>query len=209
MKKLKPDMSNYNEVRQEMLDLVRTPHRKNLEKRNRDLEPVMRGITRMFNDFGFQYDPNTVTGSTVLEFMNTLATRIQAGDKDVEAKFAEMDREDYLLSLYDAPDMLSALMQFDTSEDSLLEYYLGEEGEGIYDDEWVPIANSINMGQENYDMHIYSQDEINSKVEEMSAQAVDYVEQTLTQLKDEVIADPFVQMMDDVDKAVTSINPVT
>lgn len=209
MKKLKPDMSNYNEVRQGMLDLVITPHRKNLEKRNRDLEPVMRGITRMFNDFGFQYDPNTVTGSTVLEFMNTLATRIQAGDKDVEAKFAEMDREDYLLSLYEAPDMLSALMQFDTSEDSLLEYYLGEEGEGIYDDEWVPIANSINMGQENYDMHIYSQDEINTKVEEMSAQAVDYVEQTLTQLRDEVVADPFIQMMDDVDRAVTSINPVT
>lgn len=209
MKKLKPDMSNYNEVRQEMLDLVRAPHRKNLEKRNRDLEPVMRGVTRMFNDFGFQYDPNTVTGGTVLEFMNTLATRIQAGDKDVEAKFAELDREDYLLSLYDAPDMLSALMQFDTSEDSLLEYYLGEEGEGIYDDEWVPIANSINMGQENYDMHIYSQDEINSKVEEMSAQAIDYVEQTLAQLRDEIVADPFVQMMDDIDRAVTSFNPVT
>ncbi len=209
MKKLKPDMSNYNEVRQEMLDLVRTPHRKNLEKRNRDLEPVMRGITRMFNDFGFQYDPNTVTGGTVLEFMNTLATRIQARDKDVEAKFVELDREDYLLSLYEAPDILDALMQFDTSKDSLLEYYLGEEGERIYDDEWVPIANNINMGQENYDMHIYSQDEINSKVEEMSMQAIDYVEQTLSQLRDEVAADPFVQMMNNVDGAVTSINPVT
>lgn len=58
-------------------------------------------------------------------------------------------------------------------------------------------------------MHIYSQDEINSKVDEMSAWSVDYVEQTMAQLRDEITADPFVQMMDDVDAAVTSTNPVT
>lgn len=58
-------------------------------------------------------------------------------------------------------------------------------------------------------MHIYSQDEINEKVDEMAAQSIDYVEQTLTQVRDEVTADPFVQMMDDVGKAVTSINPIT
>lgn len=146
MKKLRPDMSNYNEVKQEMLDLVRAPYRQNVEKRNRDLEPVMRGIFRMFNDFGYQYDPNTVTGATVLDFMNTLATRIQAGDPEVEAKFAEMDREDFLLSLYDSTDIVGDLMNFDSSKDGLLEYYLGEEGEKLYDEEWIPISNSISMG---------------------------------------------------------------
>lgn len=209
MKKLRPDMSNYNEVRQEMLDLVRAPYRQNVEKRNRDLEPVMRGIFRMFNDFGYQYDPNTVTGATVLDFMNTLATRIQAGDPEVEAKFAEMDREDFLLSLYDSTDIVGDLMNFDSSEDGLLEYYLGEEGENIYDEEWAPIATNITEGQDTYDMHIYSQEEINDRVDEMSSQFRDYVEQTLTQVRDEIISDPFVQMMDDVDRTVTSINPIT
>lgn len=209
MKKLKPDMSNLDEVRQEMLDIVRAPHRKNLETRNRGLEPIMRGITRMFNDFGYQYDPNNVTGATVLDFMNTLATRIQAGDKDVESKFAELDREETLLSLYDSQDLLGDLMSYSMDEEGLLEYYLGEDGEQIYDDEWTPIATNITSGQENYDMHIYSQDEINQKIDEMSTQAIDYVEQTLAQLRDEIVADPFIQMMDDVDRAVTSINPVT
>lgn len=209
MKKLKPDMSNLDEVRQEMLDIVRAPHRKNLETRNRGLEPIMRGITRMFNDFGYQYDPNNVTGATVIDFMNTLATRIQAGDQDVESKFAELDREETLLNLYDSQDLLGDLMSYSMDEEGLLEYYLGEDGEQIYDDEWTPIATNITSGQENYDMHIYSQDEINQKIDEMSTQAVDYVEQTLAQLKDEVVADPFIQMMDDVDRAVTSINPVT
>lgn len=209
MKKLKPDMSNLDEVRQEMLDIVRAPHRKNLETRNRGLEPIMRGITRMFNDFGYQYDPNNVTGATVLDFMNTLATRIQAGDKDVASKFAELDREETLLSLYDSQDLLGDLMSYSMDEEGLLEYYLGEDGEQIYDDEWTPIATNITSGQENYDMHIYSQDEINQKIDEMSTQAIDYVEQTLAQLRDEIVADPFIQMMDDVDRAVTSINPVT
>ena len=31
----------------------------------------------------------------------------------------------------------------------------------------------------------------------------------MAQLRDEITADPFVQMMDDVDAAVTSTNPVT
>lgn len=209
MKKLKPDMSNLDEVRQEMLDIVRTPHRKNLETRNRGLEPIMRGITRMFNDFGYQYDPNNVTGATVLDFMNTLATRIQSGDKDVEAKFSELKRKGTLLNLYDSQDLLGDLMSYSMNEEGLLEYYLGEDGEQIYDDEWTPIATNITSGQENYDMHIYSQDEINQKIDEMSTQAVDYVEQTLAQLRDEIVADPFIQMMDDVDRAVTSTNPVT
>ena len=209
MKKLKPDMSNLDEVRQEMLDIVRAPHRKNLETRNRGLEPIMRGITRMFNDFGYQYDPNNVTGATVLDFMNTLATRIQAGDKDVESKFAELDREETLLSLYDSQDLLGDLMSYSMDEEGLLEYYLGEDGEQIYDDEWTPIATNITSGQENYDMHIYSQDEINQKIDEMSTQATDYVEQTLAQLRDEIVADPFIKMIDDVDRAVTSTNPVT
>lgn len=209
MKKLKPDMSNLDQVRQEMLDIVRAPHRKNLETRNRGLEPIMRGVTRMFNDFGYQYNPNSVTGATVLDFMNTLATRIQAGDKDVESKFAELDREETLLSLYDSQDLLGDLMSYSMDEEGLLEYYLGEDGEQVYDDEWTPIATNITSGQENYDMHIYSQDEINQKIDEMSTQAIDYVEQTLAQLRDEIVADPFIQMIDDVDRAVTSTNPVT
>lgn len=209
MKKLKPDMSNYNEVREEMLDLVRAPHRENLEKRNRDLEPVIRGLTRMFNDFGYSYDPNTITGATVMDFMNTLATRIQAGDKEVEDKFTQLKRQDTLLDLYDSQDIISDLMSYSMAEEGLLEYYLGEDGENLYDEQWTPIANSIDMGQGDYDMHIYSQDEINAKVEEMSTQAIDYVEQTLAQLRDEIVTDPFIQMMDEVDKAVTSTNPIT
>ena len=209
MKKLKPDMSNYNEVREEMLDLVRAPHRENLEKRNRDLEPVIRGLTRMFNDFGYSYDPNTITGATVMDFMNTLATRIQAGDKEVEDKFTQLKRQDTLLDLYDSQDIISDLMSYSIDEEGLLEYYLGEDGENLYDEQWVPIANQIEADPENYDMHIYSQDEINDIVDEMSTQSVDYVEQTLTQLRDEIVTDPFIQMMDEVDKAVTSTNPIT
>nr|DAH58248.1 MAG TPA: hypothetical protein [Bacteriophage sp.] len=76
MKNLKPDLSNLDEVRQEMFDIAKNPHRKNLETRNRNLEPIMNGLTRMFKDFGYSYDPNTITGATVLDFMNTLATRI-------------------------------------------------------------------------------------------------------------------------------------
>lgn len=53
MKKLKPDMSNFNEVKQEMLDQVRAPHRKNLEKRNRDLELVLHNLGVIFKDFGY------------------------------------------------------------------------------------------------------------------------------------------------------------
>ena len=132
------------------MDIVRTPHR------NRSLEPIVRGLTRMFDDFGYQYDPNTITGATVLDFMNTLATRIQARDKDIEAKFAELDREDFLLKLYDSQDLIGDLMSYSISEDNLLEYYLGEDGENIQDEEWVPIATNITSGQENYDMHIYS-----------------------------------------------------
>lgn len=209
MKKLKPDLSNLDEVKQEMIDIVRTPHRRNLETRNRSLEPIVRGLTRMFDDFGYQYDPNTITGATVLDFMNTLATRIQARDKDIEAKFAELDRENFLLKLYDSQDLIGDLMSYGISEDNLLEYYLGEDGENIQDEEWVPIATNITSGQENYDMHIYSQEEINQRIDEMATQAIDYVEQTLAQLRDELLADPFIQMIDNVDKAVTSTNPVT
>lgn len=213
MKKLKPDMSNFNEVKQEMLDQVRAPHRKNLEKRNRDLELVLHNLGVIFKDFGYQYDPNAITGATVLDFINTLATRIQQGDKDVEQQFEKMGRTDVLLSLMDSDNILEDLMTLDSGEDGFLEYYFGEEHpentNRVYDDEWIPFYNSITVGQEEYDMHIYSQDEINSKVDEMSAQSVDYVEQTMAQLRDEITADPFVQMMDDVDAAVTSTNPVT
>lgn len=209
MKNLKPDLSNLDEVRQEMFDIAKNPHRKNLETRNRNLEPIMNGLTRMFKDFGYSYDPNTITGATVLDFMNTLATRIQAGDKDIENIFQNIDRTDTLLKLYESQDLLGDLMSYSMEEEGLLEHYLGEDGEQVYDEEWAPIANSIDMGQENYDMHIYSKEEINDKVDEMSQQSIDYIEQTLAQVRDNVVLDPFVQMLDEVDRAVTSVNPIT
>lgn len=209
MKNLKPDLSNLDEVRQEMFDIAKNPHRKNLETRNRNLKPIMNGLTRMFKDFGYSYDPNTITGATVLDFMNTLATRIQAGDKDIENIFQNIDRTDTLLKLYESQDLLGDLMSYSMEEEGLLEHYLGEDGEQVYDEEWAPIANSIDMGQENYDMHIYSKEEINDKVDEMSQQSIDYIEQTLAQVRDNVVLDPFVQMLDEVDRAVTSVNPIT
>lgn len=209
MKNLKPDLSNLDEVRQEMFDIAKNPHRKNLETRNRNLKPIMNGLTRMFKDFGYSYDPNTITGATVLDFMNTLATRIQAGDKDIENIFQNIDRTDTLLNLYESQDLLGDLMSYSMEEEGLLEHYLGEDGEQVYDEEWAPIANSIDMGQENYDMHIYSKEEINDKVDEMSQQSIDYIEQTLAQVRDNVVLDPFVQMLDEVDRAVTSVNPIT
>ena len=209
MKNLKPDLSNLDEVRQEMFDIAKNPHRKNLETRNRNLEPIMNGLIRMFKDFGYSYDPNTITGATVLDFMNTLATRIQAGDKDIENIFQNIDRTDTLLKLYESQDLLGDLMSYSMEEEGLLEHYLGEDGEQVYDEEWAPIANSIDMGQENYDMHIYSKEEINDKVDEMSQQSIDYIEQTLAQVRDNVVLDPFVQMLDEVDRAVTSVNPIT
>nr|DAH58247.1 MAG TPA: hypothetical protein [Bacteriophage sp.] len=83
-------------------------------------------------------------------------------------------------------------MSYSMEEEGLLEHYLGEDGEQVYDEEWAPIANSIDMGQENYDMHIYSKEEINDKVDEMSQQSIDYIEQTLAQVRDNVVLDPFV-----------------
>jgi hypothetical protein len=36
-----------------MTDKIEAPHRENLQKRNRMLEPIVNGLTRMFNDFGY------------------------------------------------------------------------------------------------------------------------------------------------------------
>lgn len=211
MRRLNPDMSNYGEVRQAMIDQAKNPILQRYQKRNEELKPIVDSITRMFNDFGYQYDPNNITGATVIDFMNTLATRIQAGDKDVEKVFEDIDRTDFLLSLYDSENILEDLFQFDIHEDSLLEYYLREEDDygGLTEEDWAPINNRIRFGLDEYDMSIYSEEEINSRVEEESRQPIDYVNYLLTDLRSKLESDPLISLFDTVDQAVTNTNPIT
>lgn len=216
MKKLNPNMSNYQDVLEELIDIAKKPHRENIQRRNKDLEPVLKGLTRMFDDFGYSYDPNTINGNTVLGFMSDLASRIASGDSEIEGKFLSMDPNgkgylNYLMSIKDSEDLVGELMRYeDQGEETLLEYYLGAEyGSEVEPDEWIPIATSINEGQENYDMHLYSDEEINTLVEEKAIYDIDYVQLTMSQIKDAVQGNSFVKMLDEVDKAVTSTNPIT
>jgi hypothetical protein len=43
-----------------------------------------------------------------------------------------------------------------TNENGILEKYFGEDGEDLYEEEWIPILTSINADPTNYNMNIYS-----------------------------------------------------
>ena len=106
MKKLRPDFSNLDEVRKELEEMILTPERLNLKRADNNNKPVREGLEEMFKDFGYNYDPNNLTGFTVLDFMYNLADRIIANDSSLVDIFNKIDRGELLEDLKAANDQL-------------------------------------------------------------------------------------------------------
>lgn len=217
MKKLNPDFSNLDEIRKELEEMILTPERLNLKRANQNNEPVREGLSEMFKDFGYSYDPKNMTGFTVLDFMYNLADRIIANDASLEDTFKKIDREEFLEGLkgLDRETIVDELMSYDLGEESLLEAYLGDntddggDREGMETEDWAGIRASINELQENYRLSEFSDDEIEANAREMSQNTLDWANNTLQQLRDNVEANPFVRLMTVLQNSVSDINPVT
>ena len=217
MKKLNPDFSNLEEIRKELEDIILNPERLKIKLANQNQEPVREGLNEMFEDFGYNYDPDNVTGFTVLDFMYNLADRIIAGDTSLDDIFSKIDREEILEDLkgLDRETIVDNLLSYDIGEESLLEAYLGDntdddgDREGIETEEWAGIRANISELQENYRLSALSDDEIEAKAREMAQETLDWANNTLQQLKDNVEVNPFVQLMTTLQESVSETNPVT
>ena len=217
MKKIRPDFSNLDEVRKELEEMILTPERLNLKRADNNNKPVREGLEEMFRDFGYNYDPNNLTGFTVLDFMYNLADRIIANDSSLVNIFNKIDRGEFLEDLRgkDRDTIVDELMSYDLGEESLLEAYLGDNTDngggrvGIETEEWAPIRAGITEQQENYRLSALSNDEIEARAREMSQSTLDWAYNTLQQLKDNVDVNPFVQLMTTLESSVSDINPVT
>lgn len=206
MKRIKPDMSNLNEVRDEAVNVVKRSYN-SMKEKNRLLTPIMRGLIDMFDDFSYQYDPDNITSSTFFDFINNLVTNLNT--EEVRDKFIELDRKAFYNSLLNSEDPLRDLLDYDKEGDSLLEYYLGEEeGENVDNAQWNKAFEEMSNNP-NYNMSTYSEDELDQLIETSSAQDIDNIDRILTDLRDSVNNDTFIQLLDNVDSAVIYTNPIT
>ena len=212
LKNINPDLSNIDDIRQQMIDYIKSGYRAYLEKITPELERVTPGFIRMFeyfndNIFEFNFDPNNITGDTVLKFFNKLADRILSLDEKtiqfLEEIYDEKDLEK-LLSL-DPIDLAVKLTRF---EGSLVNTFYEDEDElkileENYNATWDRIVNSA----EPYNMTLYK--DIEEGVNILSAEDVDNIQRIFQDLITDIEENPLIKLINNVDKSVTDTDPVT
>ena len=204
VRQLKPDLSNMDEVVQDIKDIILEPYKRDFNRYNDIVKPVAVGFQSLFKDFGI--DDTNITSDSVMNLIQDIADNLES-DR-ISNFFDQIGRSDFYQELLGTPkdQLIDKLLSYDVSQESLLEKYFGEDSENeISEIEWEVFRNALD---DSFDIKIRTEEEIENEATEQAKSQLDYVYNQLQDLQYEVTFDPVISLLNEVDRSVTSNNPV-
>lgn len=191
IKKLNPDLSNLDEIRKTIQDLVYKPVRDDLSKANALISNFRQGLVNLFDKYGFTYDPSNITGKTLEDYIAFRNQELQLDEDSLFEYYGEEDEDD----------------------SPIFEYEQFEEATNITQPEVVSMINQFRNASDreaiSYNL-LYSDEQAReAKVQERGAQLLEEYNRLLSSTADSLKNNGALQMLVTVDQNVQDVNPVT
>lgn len=206
IRQLKPDFSNYDEIKQNIVDIILQPYKTDLYNYNAINEPIISGFQNLFKDAGME--DTAITTTSIKALMQDIADNLET-DRVFDF-FNKIDRLDFYEELLKTPkeQLIDKLLSYDIEEESLLEKYFGEDSDNEVDEfEWQAFKNIFDV-DDNLEVRLRTEEEIQDTAMKEAESYLNYANNQLQELQQWLDNDPVIELLNEVDQSVTLNNPI-